>query len=67
MSNLLARTALATVCFVVLTSLFRLALNAATGAHMSTTAWLVNIVVGAVVFGAIYYVARLRDGAADGA
>jgi hypothetical protein len=58
---------MATLCFVVLTSLFRLALNAATGAHMSTTGWLVNIVVGSVVFAAIYYLPRRRGGSANGA
>lgn len=67
MGNLLARTAVATVCFVVFTSLFRLALNAVTGEHTSLTGWLVNIAVGAVVFGAIYYAARRGEGAENGA
>lgn len=67
MGNLWARTVVATVCFVVFTSLFRLALNAFTGEHTSLTGWLVNIVIGAVVFGSIYYLARRGEGAADGA
>jgi len=67
MSNLIAQTTVATVCFVVLTSLFRVVLDAATGESTSTVGWLVNIVVGAVVFAAIYYVARRRAGAPNGA
>jgi riboflavin transporter FmnP len=67
MSNLIAQTTVATVSFVVLTSVFRLALDAATGESTSPVGWLVNIVVGAVVFAAIYYVARRRAGAANGA
>ena len=67
MGNLIAQTAAATVCFVVLTSLFRLALDAATGAHTSAVGWLVNIVVGSVVFAAIYYLPRRHGGSANGA
>jgi hypothetical protein len=67
MGNLFVQTAGATVCFVVLTSLFRLALDAATGAHRSPTGWLASIVVGAVVFAVIYYVPRRRRGAMNDA
>ena len=67
MGKLIAQTAGATLCFVVLTSLFRLALDAATGAHTSTTGWLAGSVVGAVVFATFYYLPRRCGDAANGA